>query len=87
MLCIHFISTGGRGFPTSGRHGIFRGQGQAFSPRRPLLSVDEFGRPFSGRYVGEDPYLYGDAGHGMKRPFSMMVSFLFLVLQFYSFPI
>lgn len=67
-----FGSRGGRGFPTSGRHGIFRGQGQAFSPRRPLLSVDEFGRPFSGRYVGEDPYLYGDAGHGMKRPFSMM---------------
>ncbi|XP_074572557.1 uncharacterized protein LOC141829039 [Curcuma longa] len=67
-----FGSRGGRGFPTSGRHGIFRGQGQAFSSRRPSLSVGEFGRPFSGSHVGEDPYLYGDAGHSMKRPFSMM---------------
>ncbi|XP_042393581.1 heterogeneous nuclear ribonucleoprotein Q-like [Zingiber officinale] len=66
-----FGSRGGRGFPTSGRHGIFRGQGQAFSSRRPFLSVGEFGRPFGGSYVGEDPFLYGDAGHSMKRPFSM----------------
>ncbi|XP_042388836.1 heterogeneous nuclear ribonucleoprotein Q-like [Zingiber officinale] len=66
-----FGSRGGRGFPTSGRHDIFRGQGQAFSSRRPFLSVGEFGRPFGGSYVSEDPYLYGDAGHSMKRPFSM----------------
>ncbi|URD98625.1 hypothetical protein MUK42_29964 [Musa troglodytarum] len=68
-----FGGRGGRGFFFPGRQGAFRGRGQPFSSRRPPFQPEEeFGRPFGGRYVGEEPYFYGDAGRGIKRPFSMM---------------
>lgn len=65
---------GGRRVSTSARHGAFdRGRGRAFTSRRPpYLPEEEFGGPFGARHLGEDPYFYGDVGHGIKRPFSMM---------------
>ncbi|XP_008802868.2 nucleolin-like [Phoenix dactylifera] len=65
---------GGRGVSTSARHGAFdRGRGRAFPSRRPpYLPEEEFGGPFGARHLGEDPYFYGDVGHGIKRSFSMM---------------
>nr|XP_029123034.1 heterogeneous nuclear ribonucleoprotein Q [Elaeis guineensis] len=65
---------GGRAVSTSARHGAFdRGRGRAFPSRRlPYPPKEEFGRPFGARHFGEDPYFYGDVGHGIKRPFSMM---------------
>lgn len=76
MTNFYLLSAGGRGFFFPGRQGAFRGRGQPFSSRRPPFQPEEeFGRPFGGRYVGEEPYFYGDAGRGIKRPFSMMVNF------------
>ncbi|KAG1355229.1 nucleolin [Cocos nucifera] len=65
---------GGGRISTSARHGAFdRGRGRAFPSRRPpYLPEEEFGAPFGARHLGEDPYFYGNVGHGIKRPFSMM---------------
>ncbi|XP_078445763.1 uncharacterized protein LOC144714847 [Wolffia australiana] len=79
-----FVGRGGRGtfrgpyegpnqeFPprfdnARSRHGGFgRGRGRHFQ-----LEGD-FGGPSAGGQFVEDPYYYGDAGHGIKRPFSVI---------------
>ncbi|PKA48096.1 Polyadenylate-binding protein 5 [Apostasia shenzhenica] len=67
-------SRGGRRGFTSGRLGAFdRGRGRAFPARRPPFPPEgDFGQPFGAPHFGEDSYFYGDGGHGLKRPFSMM---------------
>lgn len=55
-------------------HNVFDGgRGRGFPVRRPPLMPGEFDRPFSARHFNEDPYYFADGGHGIKRPFSMMV--------------
>ncbi|OVA12858.1 RNA recognition motif domain [Macleaya cordata] len=56
------------------RHGASdRGHGNAFHSRRqPFSPEGHFSRPFGGRHFIDDPYLYTDDGHGIKRPFSAM---------------
>ncbi|XP_072987159.1 uncharacterized protein [Typha latifolia] len=66
-------TSGGRGAFERG-HGAFeRGHGRGFPSRRPPFPPEgDFGSPFGATHLGEDPYFYGNVGHGNKRPFSMM---------------
>ncbi|KAK9113001.1 hypothetical protein Scep_020520 [Stephania cephalantha] len=55
------------------RHVVERGRGRSFQPRRPQFQYEShYNQPVGGRYLADDPYLYDDVGHGMKRPYSMM---------------
>ncbi|KAK4262088.1 hypothetical protein QN277_027695 [Acacia crassicarpa] len=47
-----------------------RGPGEPIPPRMPFSPEGQFDRPFMGRHI-DDPYLYEDSVHGMKRPFYM----------------
>ncbi|KAJ6839908.1 heterogeneous nuclear ribonucleoprotein Q-like [Iris pallida] len=69
-----FGARGGRRISTSARRGGFdRGHGRVFPARRqPFPPEGDFGGPFGAGHLDEDPYFYGDGGHGIKRPFSMM---------------
>ncbi|KAG0459078.1 hypothetical protein HPP92_022206 [Vanilla planifolia] len=65
---------GGRRGSATGRLGAFdRGRGRGFPSRRPPFPQEgNFGGRFGTPNFGEDPYFYGDGGHGLKRPYSMI---------------
>ncbi|XP_004509345.1 uncharacterized protein [Cicer arietinum] len=46
------------------------GPGEPIPPRRPYSPGGQFDMPFMGRHI-DDPYLYDDNMHGIKRPFYM----------------
>lgn len=50
-------------------------------PRRPYSPGGQFDMPSMGRHF-DDPYLYDDNMHGMKRPFYMTVRFFFVFFLF-----
>lgn len=52
------------------------GSSEPVPPRRTYSPGGQFDMPFMGRHF-DDPYLYDDNIHGMKRPFYMTVRFLF----------
>ncbi|KAF7828946.1 nucleolin-like isoform X1 [Senna tora] len=47
-----------------------RGPAEAIPPRMPFSPEGQFDRPLMGRHF-DDPYLYDDNRHGVKRPFYM----------------
>lgn len=55
------------------------GPSEPIPPRRTYSPGGQFDMPFMGRHF-DDPYLYDDNMHGMKRPFYMTVRIYFLIL-------
>lgn len=47
----------------------------------PFSFDGDFGGPSDGGHFAEDPYYYGDVGHGVKRPFSIIVRFIGVLLK------
>ncbi|CAA6673406.1 unnamed protein product [Spirodela intermedia] len=88
----HFRFRGRQPFGARGGRGSFRGDyegvNEEFPPRLdtsrsrhggfPFSFDGDFGGPSDGGHYAEDPYYYGDVGHGVKRPFSMIDESRFL---------
>lgn len=62
-----------------------RGPGEPIPPRMPFSPEGQLDRPFMGRHF-DDPYLYDDNVHGVKRPFYMTVRFSFSFFKLFVFP-